>query len=139
MANVKQVEVGGVTVNIGQASATDQYDLYLLVGPAVDRCYKEVDDEPVIDIRVLKSLFLYAGDTIKRAASLALSKSFVAGVTTPVSVKDFAGNVDSYHELICLAIRENLADFFTRLDAERDERLEEMKAMQEAMKVSTGI
>lgn len=129
MSKVKQVEFGGVTVNINQALAKDQKKLYYMVFPFVDRLYKEVDDVPVIGVKELANVLGFIGaETMEKIERLALSRSFVHGSdgTKPVTEADFAGEIDAYHSLICEAIEWNLLRFFMRLGEERTERISKL-------------
>lgn len=124
MSTPKQITLGDVTVNIGQALAKDQKKLYYLVYPYADRMYKEVDDIPEITVKELANVLGFVGsDMMERIENLALSRTFVNGTDTKVSEADFKNDIDAYHTLICHAIEVNLASFFTRLGAEREERL----------------
>ncbi|CAM0011465.1 hypothetical protein VPHK373_0052 [Vibrio phage K373] len=129
MSKVKQVEFGGVTVNISHALAKDQKKLYYMVFPFVDRLYKEVDDVPVIGVKELANVLGFIGaETMEKIERLALSRSFVHGSdgTKPVTESDFAGEIDAYHSLICEAIEWNLLRFFMRLGEERAERISKL-------------
>ncbi len=129
--SVKQVEVGGVLCNIGQALPKDQKKLYYIVYPFADRLYKEVDDVPTLSLKEFSNVMGFVGaDTMEKVEKLALSRTFVNGTDTPVSEADFSGDIDSYHELICAAVEVNLATFFTRLGEERKERLAKSKPVQ---------
>lgn len=129
MSKVKQVEFGGVTVNISHALAKDQKKLYYMVFPFVDRLYKEVDDVPVIGVKELANVLGFIGaETMEKIERLALSRSFVHGSdgTKPVTETDFSGEIDAYHSLICEAIEWNLLRFFMRLGEERAERISKL-------------
>ena len=126
MSNVKQITLGGITVNIGQALAKDQKKLYYIVYPFADRLYREVDDMPELSVRELSNVLGHVGfEIMERIERLALSRAFVHGSESgqPVTEADFGNDIDAYHQLICQAIEVNLASFFTRLGEERSERL----------------
>jgi hypothetical protein len=126
MSNVKQITLGGITVNIGQAVAKEQKKLYYLVYPYADRLYKEVDDVPVLSVKELANVLGFVGaEAMERIEKLALSRTFVHGSESgqPITEADFGNDIDAYHSLICQAVEVNLASFFTRLGDERAERL----------------
>ena len=126
MSNVKQITLNGITVNIGQALAKDQKKLYYAVYPIADRLYKEVDDVPELSVKELANVLGFIGfEHMEKIERLALSRAFVHGSETgqPVTEADFGNDIDAYHMLIAHAIEVNLASFFTRLAAERSERL----------------
>lgn len=129
MSKVKQVEFGGVTVNINQALAKDQKKLYYMIFTFVDELYNEVNDIPVIDKKIIARVLGRTGpEYMEKIERLALSRSFVHGSDggKPVTESDFAGEIDAYHSLICEAIEWNLASFFTRLGEERAERISKL-------------
>lgn len=129
MSKVKQVEFGGVTVNISHALAKDQKKLYYMVYPFVDRLYKEVDDVPEIGTKELANVLGFIGaEIMEKIERLALSRSFIHGSdgSRAVNESDFAGDMDAYHSLICEAISENLSSFFTRLADERRDRISKL-------------
>lgn len=124
MSNVKQITIGGITINIGQALAKDQKKLYYLVYPIADRLYKEVDDVPELSVKELANVLGFIGfEHMEKIERLALSRAFVHGAEQPVTESDFNGNIDAYHTLIAHAVEVNLTPFFKRLAEERRERL----------------
>lgn len=126
MSNVKQITIGGITVNIGQALAKDQKKLYYLVYPIADRLYKEVDDVPELSVKELANVLGFIGfEHMEKIERLALSRAFVHGSETgqPVTEADFGNDIDAYHMLIAHAIEIQLASFFLRLSEERKDRL----------------
>lgn len=126
MSNVKQITLGGITVNIGQALAKDQKKLYYAVYPIADRLYKEVDDVPELSVKELANVLGFVGfEHMEKIERLALSRAFVhsSEAGQPVTEADFGNDIDAYHTLIAHAIEVNLASFFTRLGEERKDRL----------------
>jgi hypothetical protein len=136
MSNVKQVKAGKLTINIGQASAQDQLELYYLVYPFAERLYNEVDDVPKLGVNELAKVLAFTGfEMMSKIANLALSRAFVHGTDTglPVDATDFDGDIDAYHRLVCMAVEVNLASFFTRLSGERADRMKALKAQMKAL------
>lgn len=128
MSQPKQITIGDVKVNIGQAVAKDQKKLYYMVYPYADRLYKEVDDIPELTVKELANVLGFVGsETMEKIENLALSRTFLDGTEIRVSESDFKDDIDAYHMLICQAIEVNLASFFTRLGAERAERIAKQK------------
>ena len=124
------VVVNGETYHYGQASAVDQLDLYETVGARLlANCVGA--RQPKVNINILKGLLMSAQKgTITHIADIVTPKCFKLGSEAPIDISDFMGDIDSYVLLVCHGLMVNLESFFTSIESQVMELVEELKAQE---------
>lgn len=123
MSQVQQVNVGGATYNVAQASAEKQKRLLLLIGANIAYTSNASGTVEINEPFLLGSLLRLPEATFDEVAGIVLAQTIKSGGDSVVNIGDFQGNMVNYIKLVAAAIKVNLQDFFTYLDkanAERD-------------------
>lgn len=128
MEQIRAITVNETTYNVAQASAMQQKKLTLLIGGkvAINSAMSNADkiDTPLL----VGALMTMPEQTFDEIASIVLSKAFLAGSNTAVTIDSFQGSIMSYMLLVAEALAFNLADFFTWLDSANAARRVQAKA-----------
>lgn len=119
MSNTTQITVADTTYNCAMASAMQQDEiLSLLSSTLMQRYFEGARNGVPFDQNVLVPLVMSLPYQVKTHVAKALmEKVFVNGTTIPVSVKDFAGHMVEYNELLAKLVEFNFADFFSWLQS----------------------
>lgn len=123
MSQVQQVNVGGATYNVAQASAEKQKRLLLLIGANISYTSNASNTVEINEPFLLGSLLRLQEPIFDEVAGIVLAQTIKSGGESIVDISDFQGNMVNYMKLVAAAIKVNLQDFFTYLDkanAERD-------------------
>ena len=116
MADIKSVNVGGVTYNVAHASAVDQKTLMHHIG-TITAMHSARGQVETIDSNMLIGVLLAIPEaTFDAVAGIALCKTVKHGSSETVDISQFQGDMLNYHKLVAEAVKVNLSDFFTYLD-----------------------
>lgn len=118
MSTVKSFTAGSMTVNASMPSALEQDEALSLLGhEIVQRAVNSRLSGDQLNVNVLITMLASMPITVKRRVSdIMLSKSFVAGTSTRVTVADFQGKMVTYNKLLSELILWNYEDFFSYLN-----------------------
>lgn len=122
MSQVQQVNVGGATFNVAQASAEKQKRLLLLIGANIAYASNTSGTVEINEPFLLGSLLRLPEATFDEVSSIVLAQTIKSGADKIVEISDFQGNMVHYMKLVAAAIKVNLQDFFTYLDKANGER-----------------
>lgn len=117
MSKVQQVIVGSATFNVAQASAEQQKKLLLLIGAQIAHSSYTSRTIEINEALLLGSLLRLPEATFDEVSSIVLCQTVKHGGSELVTIHDFQGSMINYFKLIAGAIKVNLQDFFTYLDA----------------------
>lgn len=117
MSTVKSFSVGAMTVNASMPSALEQDEvLSLISSEVIQRATIAANSSVSMGEEILTTMFMSMPTLHKRRVSeIVLSKAFVSGTQTKVSVADFQGKMVEYNKLLSQLILWNYEDFFTYL------------------------
>lgn len=117
MSQVQQVTVGSVAYNVAQASAEQQKKLLLLIGAGIAHSSYTSRTVEINEALLMGSLLRLPEATFDEVASIALCQTVKHGGSELITIHDFQGRIVEYFKLVACAIKANLQDFFTYLDA----------------------
>lgn len=117
MSTVKSFSVGAMTVNASMPSALEQDEvLSLISSEVIQRATIAANSSVSMGEEILTTMFMSMPTLHKRRVSeIVLSKAFISGTQTKVSVADFQGKMVEYNKLLSQLILWNYEDFFTYL------------------------
>lgn len=121
MSTIKSFSVGSMTVNASMPPALEQDEVLSIIGSeTIQRAISaRYNDESMTD-RILTAMFTTMPIVAKRRVSeILLSKVFIAGTQTKVTVADFQGKMVTYNTLLAQLALWNFEDFFTWLNSDR--------------------
>lgn len=134
---IKSIDAGGIKVNVAEATAENQFELYGMISARIlHQCAATMTEDVNADL--VKGILMSSEKGFTSdVAEIVLYKAFIANTETKVSLGDFQGKIDAYYSLIAEAVCLNLADFFIsvksqvslmkanmqKAQAEKDERL----------------
>lgn len=127
---IKSIDAGGIKVNIAEATAENQFELYGMISARIlHQCAATMTEDVNADL--VKGILMSSekGFT-SNVAEIVLYKAFIANTETKVSLGDFQGKIDAYYSLIAEAVCLNLADFFISVKSQVSLMKENMQKAQ---------
>ena len=109
---IKSIDAGGIKVNVAEATAENQFELYGMISARIlHQCAATMTEDVNADL--VKGILMSSEKGFTSdVAEIVLYKAFIANTETKVSLGDFQGKIDAYYSLIAEAVCLNLADFF---------------------------
>jgi len=124
MSLIEQIEVGGKTYNLAQASAVKQLTLTTLVGTRVLLNSMAISGDRGIDYLFIKGMLVsLPEETLVKVSDIILTKCFEQGGDRKIGIEDFQGRMNDFLELLAKGVMVNLGDFFTWCDSEKEKLL----------------
>lgn len=127
---IKSINAGGIKVNVAEATAEKQFDLYGMISARIlHQCAATMTEDVNADL--VKGILMSSEKGFTSdVADIVLYKSFIANTETKVSLGDFQGKIDAYYSLIAEAVCLNLADFFISVKSQVSLMKENMQKAQ---------
>lgn len=116
IANVKQVTVGEITYNVGQAAAINQKKLLALVGARISFASAAAEVKTIDKEMLFGTLLALDEAVFDQVAGIVLYQAVKNGEDKVVDVADFQNAITDYFKLVVEALVVNLQDFFTFID-----------------------
>ena len=109
---IKSIDAGGIKVNVAEATAENQFELYGMISARIlHQCAATMTEDVNADL--VKGILMSSEKGFTSdVAEIVLYKAFIANTETKVSLGDFQGKIDAYYSLIAEAVCLNLSDFF---------------------------
>lgn len=109
---VKAFDLGGIKVNVAEATAESQFELYGMIASRIlHQCAATMTEDVNADL--VKGILMSSEKGFTSdVADIVLYKAFIANTETKVSLGDFQSKIDAYYSLVAEAVCLNLSDFF---------------------------
>lgn len=127
---IKTIDAGGVKVNVAEATAENQFELYGMISARIlHQCAATMTEDVNADL--VKGILMSSEKGFTSdVAEIVLYKAFIANTETKVTLGDFQSKIDAYYSLIAEAVCLNLADFFISVKSQVSLMKENMQKAQ---------